>query len=60
MQDLMEKVSDQGGDIGADTIDLTADVDEVETNKRDFSFVASTSDAPNTEPVIKQVKIEKD
>ncbi|MCI33498.1 hypothetical protein A2U01_0054715, partial [Trifolium medium] len=58
--DLMEKFSDQGGDTRVDTIDLTADANEVETTKRDFSFVASTSDAANTEPVMKQVKIEKD
>ncbi|MCH99692.1 hypothetical protein A2U01_0020707, partial [Trifolium medium] len=30
-QDLMEKFSDHGGDKGPDTIDLTADTDDVET-----------------------------
>jgi hypothetical protein len=56
----MEKFSDQVEDIGANTIDLTAEVNDLETNKRDFSFLASTSDADNKEPVMKQVKIEKD
>ncbi|CAJ2669011.1 unnamed protein product [Trifolium pratense] len=59
-QDLMDKFTDQGVDTGTDTIDLTTDIHDVETTKRDFSFVASTSDGPNMEPVIKQVKIEKD
>ncbi|CAJ2651719.1 unnamed protein product [Trifolium pratense] len=49
-QDLMDKFTDQGVDTGTDTIDLTTDIHDVETTKRDFSFVASTSDGPNMEP----------
>ncbi|KAK2362760.1 replication protein A 70 kDa DNA-binding subunit E [Trifolium repens] len=80
-QNLMEKYDDHGGykgsntidltadtdDVddgrykGSNTIDLTADTDDVETNKRDFSFVgATTFDASTSEPMLKQVKIEKD
>jgi hypothetical protein len=52
---------DDGRYKGSNTIDLTADTDDVETNKRDFSFVgATTFDASTSEPMLKQVKIEKD